>query len=250
MKDQNDEELPVHPLLYMKRPDLRLNELRDGADLEELSSWKWWITTMELYKGELQEQPILESINALDLPLYQHIHGTPDPVKIIAFFCLCHERGVYPPAWIMNELYTRFEEYMKDNSSGEKKRRLGEYFGEPARGDRSPFFRQQAFKEVMESALIAVDRLRFCFGLSKEQALGIVSLRLESVVNTTSFRFNKGEAALEKAYREWSKKVHCHDWLERFKNRTFTDKENLEFLRSFPPDSFTGFPQIEKLLQE
>lgn len=248
MKDHDGRDLPVHPLLYVKRPDLRVDELSETPSPDELATWQWWITGMQLFEREL-EGPIQERIGALDLSMYQHIHGTPDPAKILAFFCLCHEWRIYPPAWIMNELYTRLNEYLRDNVSG-KKKSLGEYFGESVGGVRGPYFRQQAFKGVMQSAFVAIDRLRYSFNFSKEQALGIVSRRLEFVVNKTSFRFDKGEAALEKEYREWCKNVHCQEWLEQFENISLTDEENKEFLRSFPPDSFTGFPHIEKLLKD
>lgn len=250
MKDHKECELPPHPLFYVKRPDLRMDELPDMAGNEELADWRWFIEDLELYETELQEEPDLERINALSLPLYQHIQGTPDPAKILAFFCLCHEWRVYPPAWIMNELYSRFNEYLNDNGDGKKKRRLGEYFGEPARGNRSAFFRNEAFKGVMQNACTAVDRLRFCFNLTKEESLGIVSQWLESVANKTSFRFEKGEAALEKEYRKWCKSVHCERWIKYFTDDSPTSEGNIEFLRSFPSGSFTGFPQLEKLIGE
>jgi hypothetical protein len=249
MKDYEGREMPVHARHYAKRLDLRLVELPDTSNTEELADWKWWINELELYK-ECQDLPLQERINALSLPLYQHIHGTPDPAKIIALFCLCQEMRVYPPAWIMNELYSRFDEYLKDNITGKKKRRLGEYFGEPARGNRSAAFRQQAFKHVMQSALAAVDRLRYHFNLSKEQALCLVAQRLETVENDTCHRFEKGEAALEKAYRDWCKMDSRQEHIEWLKTLTFSDEDTLEFLHSFPPDSFTGIPHIEKRLKK
>lgn len=192
----------------------------------------------------------LEKINAIAIPDQPYLSGVTDPAKILAYFCFCHESRVYPPTWIMNELYNRFHEYLTDNGTGKNKRRLGEYFGEPARGDRSAFFRQEAFRPVMELSFIAVDRLRCCFGLTKEAALSIVAARLELVINKTSHRFKKGEAALEKAYREWCKGEHYQEWLERsIKNRTFLAEETKDFLRSFPPDSFTGYPHIESLMK-
>lgn len=250
MEDNKHDNFPPHPFLNVKRPDLRPDELPTEASPEELSAWKWWIQENELYDEIPEDIHPLERIQALDLNIYQEIHGTPDPSKILALFCFCHENSVYPPAWIMNELYKRFDEYLKGNSSGKKKRRLGEYFGEPARGDRSAFFRQEAIKPVMDSALTAVDRLRFCFDLSREDAISIAARRFELVTNKTSHRFEKGEAALEKAYREWCKTDHYQEWIDRtIINRVFTDEETKNFIKSFPPDSFTGHPHLEQLLK-
>lgn len=250
MEDKLIEELPPFPFLFVKRPDLRLQELSDEATPEDLAAWKWWLQDMELYEGELADLPIEDRITALGLTTFKVVHGAPDPARILAFFCLCHEWRIYPPAWIMDELYSRFKGYLSDNLTGKNKRRLGEFFGEPARGDRSPFFKNQAFKSVMESTLIAVDRLRYRFNFPKEQALGIASRRFELIVNETGHRFQKGEAALEKAYRNWCNGDHYQSWLETMISQPFTEKENKEFLLSFPEGSFNGYPHIEKLLKD
>lgn len=247
---EHEEDFPPFPFIYVKRPDLRPNEMQDPASPEELNSWSWWIQDFDLYQNELEGIDPLTRINALDLPCYQQIHGKADPAKILALFCLCHEWRVYPPSWIMNELYSRFDEYLKDNGTGKKKRSLGLYFGENERGARPAFFRQEAVRGVMETALIAVDRLRYQFNLPKDQAIGLAARLFETVENKTVHKFQKGEAALEKAYREWIKGSHYQEWIERFVKNPIAEETKNGFLRSFPPGTFTGYPEIEKLLKD
>jgi len=185
----------------------------------------------------------------LILPLEEYLGGTLDPSRIILLFCQCHKMKVYPPPWIMNQLYERFREYVDDNFNGKNPKRLGEYFGEPKGGNRRPYFKQKAFEDFIEMSCRGIEILKGCFGKSQEDAIGIVTRRMETVKNATAFEMNKGEAALEKAYKKWDRSAKDH-YRDRLKRKPLTDEQKLEFLQTFPPDAFTGHPDLESLLKK
>lgn len=247
-----DKEKIVDIPSYIKRPDLRSDEFPLMETVEdEREKWNLIISDLELYKELISKgNDLLDVCSCLDLTIYPEIHGgIGHPVDLLALFCSCHDWGVYPPSWVMNELYQRFCQYLKGNLSGTDKRRLGEFFGEPPTGRQSPYFKQRAFSDVMQSAMIAIDRLRFVHNISKDDAIGIVARRMEIVKNNTSHKFHKGEAAIEKAYKSWGKEIS-----ERLRNRweeSPPDQENtLAFLKTFPSESFVGFPHVEALLNK
>lgn len=236
---------------YIKRPDLRPEELPGRATPEQLAAWRYWIEGLDLHT-DLKDSGLdpLEAITALDLTEYPHIHGKPDPVKIISFFCACHEWKVYPPAWIMDELYQRFNAYLIGNGTGKDRRRLGEFFGEPARGNRGPWFRQQAFAPVMQNMCTAIDRLRYVFNLSIDNAVGIVATHLDDVVNKTGHRFDKGEAALAKYYKnEWGAEMSLQQ-KQMFADRPPTYEQNKTFLRQFNEDALAPYPHLKTYLKD
>lgn len=259
MDNQDDlKAFSPYMLLYVKRPDLRPAELPTEGTPEEfdarLPSWQWWISSSDLYTNELKSNH--EEFLALALPEYPDISGTPDPAKIIAYFCACHDWGVYPPAWIMNDLYKRFSGYLDDNMQG-KFRGLGEYFGEPAKGTRSGTFRKFQLEPAMETACMNVDRLEHWCNRPLNKALDIVALQLEEAQERAPEAFKvdpkkrKGREALRKAHQEWRRSGCTDRMLDFWKEKEMPTSEQItEFVKALGPDLLTGHPDLLALLRK
>lgn len=53
--DNNNEDEPLYiEDYYVKRPDLRPNEISPESDFDQCSDWQWWITAEDLYENELK----------------------------------------------------------------------------------------------------------------------------------------------------------------------------------------------------
>jgi hypothetical protein len=171
-----------------------------------------------------------------------------DPAKILAYFCACHRWRVYPPDWIMNELYSRFSEYLDDNLKG-KARGLGEYFGEPARGTRPGTLSKLAQCRIMEQAMMDVDRFHEWFGINCSDAFDLVAHYLEAVESRTSHRFEKSYSFVKKAYDAWQKSGASEAMIEYWKGKKMpTRADKVAMLRRYPRDAFDGYPQFAEYL--
>jgi hypothetical protein len=221
---------------FVKRPDL------DGYCCSSSpENWKWWITALELEIRDNSENRVSEALEMADY--LELINSTPDPLTLIEFFCKCHEWKVYPPGWVMDDLYNRFSEYLTDNYSG-KARKLGEYFGEPSRGNRSAHFRQKAMEWPIISACMAVDRLHHCYRIPKTKARELANYRMQSLHPVGIFR-EKGIEGLTKSYSKWRKTDHYQ--LYRMTLLIGSIGDEADFLKSFPPESLLAYPRLEKI---
>lgn len=231
---------------YVKRPDLRPSEIDTlvGVAMEDLQSWQWWIHSSRLYEDELGSDP--KEISALLIPVHKEILGLPDPIRIINYFCECHEMGVYPPAWVMNDLYERFSAYLSDGLKG-KKNRLGEYFGEPKRGTRSGAFCDIVKKPIIGRAVLDVEQFYGWFGIHKNVAYDLVAQYLAAVENKTDHRIQIGYAAIEAAYKN-DEGLEYYRKLWREKPPTREDKEAM--LQRYSRESLDPYLNKYPILKE
>lgn len=239
---------------YVKRPDLRPEEIPsfEVCSDQDAESWIWHIEGNDLFNELGCDHGEIFSV---DLPIYPDIHGIPDPIKIAAFFCACHEWRVYPPAWIMDDLYRRFSEYLEENGAGNPKR-LGEFFGEPATGTRRPKFKELVFGPMMETACGDVDRLEHWVGVSTKDALDIVAFRLEiaqeKVPSGWQGERTKGRAALVKAHQAWRRKGTTDHFREIWDKNGLPTDDNLLHLLERHEDCLLGpkYSRLRKRLKE
>lgn len=80
---QSFEEIPelnpcAYPPLYVKRPDLRPNELQDITDKNEVALWKWWMDSNEV-AGEVSgpdgKNPLMIALEAATIPVEELVLG-------------------------------------------------------------------------------------------------------------------------------------------------------------------------------
>ena len=238
-----EDKSPPLPRL-IKRPDLWPDELPEHITPDDLDDWKYWLGGLDIVNDVSGRGfGLVEASIASQLPNYPDEHGIPDPEKIISYFCDCHEWGVYPPKWIMNELYQRFGSYLEDNMSGKSLRRLGEYFGESSLGKRSAYFRQKAVQPVMESLCIIVDRFRHGFRLGVDASIGIAVTRFAESGPDVS------ESSLYGYYINTWGSGRTRDVWEVLDAHPPTVEQNMEFLSQFDEDILTAYPVLRAYLQ-
>ena len=245
-----DEHIDSLDLVFVKRPDLRQEEegspysaecSRNGATeiKKTFDRWEYWIDNLSLYEEQ-------GSFSALIMPTYTYANGPADPIQLIEFFCDCHKMKVYPPRWVMDELFKRFSDYLNENYQG-KGRRLGEYFGEPAGGGRSGYFRREVQAGNMEVYCANVHRLVSWFGRTKVAALDIVMIQLEREQADHPLTGNRpqGRESLRKAYQAWLRifnelqtKDFWSDW------QSPSNEKRTEFLNALGRDCLTGHPDL------
>lgn len=253
MPENYDYILPfVEGPILVKRPDLRLDEVTENG-----INWQWWMTNKE-YGDELKNDqnnsviplsvfPSLSGINEpsfydlrkVMLPYLQKFTGEQDPAITMALFCECHRYRVYPPPWLLNDLYKRFSSYLADKLNGGDKR-LGEYFGESEEGARNSYFSKMAFASTMETAMQDINRFRIWFGLRKDDAIDLVAQYLQTVEdnNKTTHRFHKGFSAIAKEYKLWSKKHTLRHFKLRAEHHPPSRDDKVKMVQRYPKDAF------------
>ena len=217
-EDQNTpEDLWKKWTLFIRRPDFaedspftHSHDYHDSEDTKTaLNKWRYWRVGTPAFPSdrELSNDGI-----RLDILLHADSAQQESYLKdrgLIKLFCAAHKHGVYPPPAVMNELYERFINYMKDNSSG-MDRRLGEYFGEPPEGTPVPSFRREKLESMMDNSAVLVHQLHHWCKCSRKDALSIVSAKLEQVIEEGPWgglKRQKGYSALEKHYGHWRKET-------------------------------------------
>lgn len=239
--DRQDTEINWQDLVYFKRADLRQDEEgspynEDTVSDDDRHKWKYWIDNLSLHDEQ-------DRFSAMVISDYLQVMGPADPIKIIEFFCACHEMKVYPPEWVMNEIYRRFNDYLDENYQG-KGRGLGEHFDEPARGKRPGYFKQRTQERIMDIACANVHRLITWFNRIQSAALDIVAIQIErEQADVPLIARPKGRDALRRAYQTW---LQAHNEVCKITGPwpDPPNEERTKFLRALGPDCLTGHPDL------
>lgn len=194
---------------FVKRPDRHLADIPVELEDEGLMSWQWFIHAPSILDDPWQAQEVageLPRVSELSEP--QRTGKIPEnPIDIIRLFCACHEWGIYPPGWIMDDLYQRFSGYMADNLGGEKfDAGIGNYFDETNRRGK---FRDFALESSVKQAAWLCGALYHWFRTPKSKAIDICGAWLEdkqlgSNAPWPNENRPKGIAALRKEYSKYS----------------------------------------------
>lgn len=186
---------------FVKRPDRHLADISVELEDEGLMSWQWFIHALSILDGPWPAQGVSE----LSEP--QRTGKIPEnPIDIIRLFCACHEWGIYPPGWIMDDLYQRFSGYMTDNLRGKCDAGIGNYFDETNRRGK---FRDFALEPKVREAAWLCGALHHWFRTPKSKAIDICGAWLEdkqlgSNAPWPNENRPKGVAALRKEYSKYS----------------------------------------------
>lgn len=241
----------------VKRPDLWAEEFNNyildiealcepghGGEVKPDGDWKWWIETWHL--AAAQEKGCAD-IAVPAIPVYPSF-GELDPIEILQVFCLCQDLRVYPPAWVMNDLYKRLGAYLDDNMSG-RARRLGEYFGEPRNGNRRNIFKGLAFRKMMDTACLNVFYLERIFSKKQNQALDIIALKVELIQEDLpkgwkGIEKTMGREALRKAYQTWKSGLDAQRTFKFFETSPPTPEDRINILQSLGRDCLAGHPDL------
>lgn len=239
----NNDDAPQH--FYVKRHDLRPKEFSSNPCLDEYREWEWWIAPSEVaprpnnwaevIAEELSDEDfyyrILDNIVSNELP-DEKIHQNYDPALIIQYFCMCHEWGVYPPPWIMNDLNKRFSQYLTEKANGSDKH-LGEYFGESGEGTRKPFFKEHKLSNMLEPIMIDIDRFRAWFGLSIKDATAIAAQHPKLVE-----KGDAGFSTVEKKYKERQKRSPFKESMANFEKNPPSRELKVRLVKRYPKEAF------------
>ncbi len=161
--------------------------------------WKWYVNEGELRKQIEEKYPPTEAfLYGMSLaPRFRNVEND-DAMTTFRDFIACHELGIYPPPWIMDNLYKVFSGYMKKALEGDY-RTLDASF-KIGKKDFGEMHREALYCELSESA----DALYNNGGMTREQAVTTVIADLE-LNNETKYRIEPGMDSLEKQYYRWLK---------------------------------------------
>lgn len=162
---------------YIKRPDVSADRPQ-RFDPASLAAWKYW------WDGDVgicpSDAPAWESLDTAQGPPAS-LDFTVGPTRadvVVKAFCFFYESGVFPPEWIMADLYKRFSIYLKDNVKGKAEADLGKYFD----GKKRRTAWKQAIGENLEDkACFAVYVLVRCADVALPKAIEIVTPWLEKL---------------------------------------------------------------------
>ncbi|PLX88410.1 MAG: hypothetical protein C0618_04400 [Desulfuromonas sp.] len=255
--EQDKQEQKFKDRHYIKRPDLwpgSPNEKPLEEYQDALRHWDFWIDALELCKQQTEKNPDssadMVTLYLSDLP--DRI-GPVDPIETIGLFCLCQKMAVYPPAWIMNDLYQRFSRYISDNMEG-KDRFLGEYFEESRDSARRSDFKKYVYSRPISTACLNIHKLRKWFDCTQKSALDIVALQLEQAQKDMTGEWKseriKGRAALAAEYADIKKKGLMKEHEVYWERNPPTNENRRALLRDIGLENLTGYPHLEAWLQE
>lgn len=238
----------IYDPIYVKRHDLRPNEISEYPDPKEYQNWQWWITHEDLSRKELTD--FIDQLKADDIQqVFCDPNNKEDPIERIRCFCNCHRFGIYPPPAVMNDLFKRFSGYLDDNEKG-KSRRLGEYFGEPANGNRRGKFRDESGPDLF-SVCAMVHHLENWFYRPNNKALDIAALYLEKLYDQTPKEWQgekkKGRESLRKEYLRLRRIPAA---IIVFNSNNPTPGARQKLLKTLGRDCLTGHPDLLDLLDK
>lgn len=237
---------------YLKRLDLRFNKAPDEPV-------QWLISNNELCNeiDDFEEEMLVKKLfNYKEMTTNENsifIHDCKlDSLEIIDYFCKCHHWGVYPPAWLMDEITSRFANYLADNLKG-KTRRLGEYFGEPANGNCRGKFREAASPD-MRFVCLYVDKLEYWFSRPLNKALDIVAVYYEKLYKEKLRGWNvkkgAGRESIRKAHQKSRRYGTTRYMIKIWEKHPPTTESRINLLITLGRDSLTGHPDLLDILDK
>lgn len=241
------EDSPKYPkAFFTKRHDMWPEEFSSEEEFDNYNKWKWWITSEELSRsrreifvevwknGLSQEQlnnMLSQEISIYYLPVEEE-NNQAGPATIMDLFCLCHSRGVYPPPWLMNDLYQKFAKYMTEKLNGSDIL-LDEVFAGKSKSLSKPAFKQIAIYPAWETAISDIHLFRIWFGLSIKDATAIV-IQYPKL----GLKKDNGFATAEKKYKKYCKisPIDRHEaWFREYPPRR---DFKLRLVKRYPKEAF------------
>lgn len=187
--------------IYTRRLDMS-EDFPDPCPCDENGNppdWKWYVTEGELRKRITEKyQPIEAFLYEMSLAPRSRDVENDDAITTFRDFIACHELGIYPPQWIMDNLYKVLNSYMEKAFEGDY-RTLDASF-KIGKKDFGEIHREALYRELSERA----DALYKNGGMTREQAVTTVIANLE-LDNKTKYRIAPGVGSLEKQYYKWLK---------------------------------------------
>jgi len=104
---------------------------------------------------------------------YQH---DKNPTFLFRIICLLHEHRIYPPEFVMNELFDVFKEWLNTNGT----KNIGSLFGTNKKGQGNRIIRENEFL-IVHKLMQEIWQLKNAFKLATLRAAEMVSARLEKV---------------------------------------------------------------------
>lgn len=195
--------------IFIKRADLRSDQ-STVTDEELMRNYEFPILFGDLVNEVASESGAREEIAMVAIQLIGSVDKMKDmsgvfddyvkePINIIQAFVMCARYRVYPPPWVMNDLYERFSNYINSNKKGENKG-LGEFFGEKKNSARKVYFNKIKYQMLKDTLCMSVDKLVIFFGISESDAIKIVANSSLKNINKKGVLTDFGEPALKAHY--------------------------------------------------
>lgn len=238
---------PKYPkAFYTKRYDLRPEEFSPEVEFDQYDKWAWWISSSDLSRrrGDVivecfdnglsdEEMEILlnDECALYYLPVEEENEGV-GPAELISLFCLCHRRGVYPPPWLMNNLYKKFNQYLREKLDGSDKL-LDEIFAGNGKGLSRTYFKQAANGPIWDTAMHDLNRFRIWFGLTIKDATAIVAQ-----YKKLGMKEDQGFSTVEKKYKEFNKIDPFERHKDFYKKHPPSRRLKVRVVKRYPKDTF------------
>lgn len=172
---------------------------------------------------------------------------TKNPIYAIEVFCFAHERGVYPPVWVLDYMAEIFNDWRKLGGT----KSLDELFElKPLQGQ-SPLYKTDAEERRDERLCNDVFILKHYFGFTVEEACHMVARQLEDDQdwNKTQFKLKaiKDDTIKDRYKRKWRK---IYKTLYADGTLVFPEESRIPFLEQFPKDSFPLNKPLHKMIKK
>jgi len=171
-----------------------------------------------------------------------------NPVHAIEAIILAHDAELYPPLEVMDWLVSCLREWHE--KGGRITMDAAMALKSPKGGQTANAMREAIKAQFKEELMIELNKLRFVFDLTIQEAAGMISARLDknSNWNRTPFPLPSYQ---EGTLCDMYKKRKCRSWIpdnvvEKF--RAFSDEEKREILARYPRHGYEGLPKMTRYL--
>lgn len=171
-----------------------------------------------------------------------------NPVHAIEAIILAHDAGLYPPLEVMDWLVSCLREWHEKGGRITMDKAMT--LKSPKGGQNANAMREAVKAQFQDELMIELNKLRFVFDLTIQEAAGMISARLakNSNWNRTPFplpSYEEGTLCDMYKKRKCSKYI-SDDVVEEF--RAFSDEKKREIVALYPRHSYEGLPKMTRYL--
>lgn len=171
-----------------------------------------------------------------------------NPVHAIEAIILAHDAELYPPLEVMDWLVSCLREWHE--KGGRITMDTAMALKSPKGGQTANAMREAVKEQFQQDLMYELNMLRFVFGLTIQEAAGMISARLaeNSNWNQSAFQLPSYE---EGTLCDMYKKGKCRSWIPDGaveKYRAASDEEKREIVARYPRHGYEGLPKMTRYL--